>query len=202
MSRKANLFFNFRKKFSKMSEAEFAEIYRKVDVIYDNSPLIKRNTNLTSGCFDEILRSIRGESVLEVGCGKAAFLSKHMSEGHHVTAVDINIEPGLKKEFPNITFKESNIEQLPFENKAFDTVVSTHTLEHVIDIFAAIQELRRVTRKRLIIVVPKQRPYRYTFDLHLHFFPYEHSLMVLMGNRNNTCRTINGDLFYIEDISH
>jgi hypothetical protein len=42
---------------------------------------------------------------------------------------------------------------------------------HVQDAHAALEELRCVAKRRLIVVLPKQRPYRYTFDLHLRFFP-------------------------------
>src|SRR3546814_1539315 len=37
--------------------------------------------------------------------------------------------------------------------------------------------LRRVARRRVIIVVPQEREYRFTFNPHLHFFPYPHSFL-------------------------
>lgn len=112
------------------------------------------------------------------------------------------IDKELRKRYPRLKFVEARIEKLPFRDNKFDTVVCTHTLEHIQDLAQGISELRRVAKKRLIIVVPKQRPYKYTFDLHLHFFPYEHSLLTVMGpGRNNSCRTVGGDLFYIEDFT-
>jgi ubiquinone/menaquinone biosynthesis C-methylase UbiE len=89
---------------------------------------------------------------------------------------------------------------LPFGDASFDTVICTHTLEHVRNIHQAVSELRRVTGRRLIIVVPKQRPYRYTFDLHLHFFPYKSNFLTLMGNQASVCQEIGGDIFYVEDV--
>ena len=58
-----------------------------------------------------------------------------------------------------------------------------------------------MTRKRLIIVVPKQRPYKYTFDLHLHFFPYASNLLMLLGPGQTAgkCQAMDGDWFYMED---
>lgn len=52
----------------------------------------------------------------------------------------------------------------------------THVLEHVPDMDAAVSELLRVTKKRLLIVLPRQREYRYTADLHIRFFPYEYNV--------------------------
>ena len=40
-----------------------------------------------------------------------------------------------------------------------------------------LSELRRVARRRLILVVPQEREYRFTFNPHLHFFPYPHSFL-------------------------
>jgi ubiquinone/menaquinone biosynthesis C-methylase UbiE len=56
---------------------------------------------------------------------------------------------------------------------AFDTVISTHTLEHVQHVAAALEGIRRVARRGVVVVVPHQRPYRATFNPHIHFFPYK-----------------------------
>ncbi|MFN8373378.1 MAG: class I SAM-dependent methyltransferase [Anaerolineae bacterium] len=192
--KKAELFYRFKDRAMSMSVEEFAEVYRQFDDV-----AIQRETDLNAACMQDILQSVRGSTVLEVGCGKG-LLASRLSDKSQVTATDIALKPDLIQKYPQITFKEANIEHLPFDDQSFDTVVTTHTLEHVQNLFLAIQELRRVTRQRLIIVVPKQRPYRYTFDLHLHFFPYEHSLLTIMGTgRKNRCTTVGGDLFYVED---
>jgi hypothetical protein len=75
-----------------------------------------------------------------------------------------------------------------------------NTLEHVRDIVRSLEELRRVARKRLIIVVPKQRPYLYTFNLHIHFFPYDFSLLAILRPKSNyQLKNLGGDWFYIEN---
>jgi ubiquinone/menaquinone biosynthesis C-methylase UbiE len=191
---KAWIFYEFKNDSLRMSEREYIERYREIEKIS-----IKRETDLNKACIEKIFKSIIGQNILEVGCGRG-YLANKLSKKYTVTASDIILEKSLIKRFPKIHFKAGNIEKLPFKDSSFDTVICTHTLEHVQNLFVAISELRRVTRKRLIIVVPKQRPYKYTFDPHLHFFPYIHSLLVIMGShKNNICNEIGGDLFYIED---
>ena len=85
----------------------------------------------------------------------------------------------------------------PFCTSAFDTVVCSHTLEHIPDLWRAATELRRVA-KRVLVVVPCQRYYRYTVDYHLHFFPQAGPLERLLGG---TAKLVDGDWFVVADRS-
>jgi ubiquinone/menaquinone biosynthesis C-methylase UbiE len=192
---KADIFFTFKERAFRMSEEEFAQTYRDVEPV-----LIKRETALNSTCLRAVLRDTIGNKVLDVGCG-TGYLAGLLSQRHTVTACDIAIGSSLPRKYPSVTFVRGNAERLPFANNAFDTVVCTHTLEHVRDLPRALTELRRVARKRLIVVVPKQRPYKYTFDLHLHFFPAAHALHAAFGVRpRQLLQSLGGDWFYTEDI--
>ena len=90
-------------------------------------------------------------------------------------------------------------ERLSFLEDSFDAVVSTHALEHVIDFEGAVAELRRVSRSLLIIVVPRERPFFYSLNLHLHFFPYLEAFLLRVEPRGDwECVDLGGDIFYVE----
>ncbi len=195
---KAKIFFDFKEKALFMTKNEFSDLYANIDKV-----IIDRETDLNEGCIEEILKNIKGKSVLEVGCGKALLSNKINELNYKITAVDIFTSDEIKLKYPKIIFKNGDAEHLPFKDNEFDTVICTHTLEHVQDLTQSIAELRRVSKKRLIIVVPQQRPYKYTFDLHLHFFPYIYSfLQAIRAKEKNICKIIGGDIFYIEDLVH
>ena len=145
------------------------------------------------------LSNIAGEKILDACCGNG-FLANLLSDNYQVTAVDIIIDPELCSKYPAINFQAANVEALPFADKYFDMVICAHTLEHVRDIHAAIGQLRRVAKK-IIIVVPRQRPYKYSFDLHLNFFPYLYSLPAMIGkSKGSSCvMDVDGDIFYMEE---
>lgn len=193
---KSEAFFNFKDRAYGMSFEEFKGTYEALESVH-----IQRETDLNDACTNEILRNIDSGSVLEVGCGRA-YLAQRIEAKAKVTACDMVISDSLRNKYPDLDLREADIEKLPFADGEFDTVVSTHTLEHVLDLKRAISELRRVASKRLIIVVPKQRPYKYTFDLHIHFFPYEYSLLAHMtdAGASRKIKLMDGDWYYQEEL--
>ena len=178
-----------------MTEAEFSAFYRSTGAHWE----LQGETDLNQRCIDAIVESVVGESVLEVGCGRG-YLAGILSQRWSVCAVDIVIPADLPTRKPNVRFEQGSIEHLPFGDREFDTVVCTHTLEHVQHLDRAIAELRRVAAQRLIVVVPRQRPYRYTFNLHLHFFPYRWALESWFGHRDGAVLRDLGDWFYVEGV--
>ena len=87
-------------------------------------------------------------------------------------------------------------EALPFRDKSFDTTICLHTLEHVRNLHAAVSELKRVSRKRLIVIVPRQKFFRYTPDYHLNFFGESEQLAYSIGVSSYQCRVIDHCLCY------
>jgi ubiquinone/menaquinone biosynthesis C-methylase UbiE len=192
-----DLILNFKKDAPTMSAAEFKSAYDSVAPASTD-----RKTDLNTSCIERIFEDVVGPNVLEMGCGRGFLCRQLAQEGFTVTAADMRVSESMRAENPDVTLVEANIEFLPFDNGEFDTVVCTHTLEHVQNFALAVKELRRVASNRLIIVVPKQRNYLYTFDLHLHFFPYPHDLIRAMGKHGiaQSCEVEGGDLYFIEQL--
>ncbi len=192
--KKANLYFEFKGRAPGMSEDEYREFYANISDTY-----VHGDTDLSRITIEKILKGVVGNTVVDVGCGRGLLVKKLCDMGLDVSGVDVFIEAKLKQQYPKITFIEGFVENLPLADHYYDTVVCTHTLEHVLDFEKSIQELRRVAKKKLIIVIPQQRPYLYTFDPHVRFFPYAHLFSIAMGRRaNSICEEVQGDLVYIE----
>jgi len=171
--------------------------------IYARLPRVQSETDNSAACIDRIAADLVGESVLDVGCGTGYLL--HVLAGRRpemaYTGVDFMIDDATRARAAGIRFEEANIERLPFADGSFDTVICTHVLEHILEFRAALSELRRIARRRLIIVVPQEREYRFTFNPHLHFFPYPHSFLryITPIPRDHAIQSIGRDIYYREN---
>jgi SAM-dependent methyltransferase len=188
-------FMGFKARAPALDRDELIACYRATAAVH-----LQRESDLTPEVVARILADVVGEDLLDIACG-SGYLARELARrtGKNVTGIDFNWPADGRDE--RVTNLRGTIDRIDFADRSFDTVISTHTLEHVVDIEAAIAELRRVTRRRLIVVVPRQRNYRYTFDLHLHFFQYPHDLLLVMRNpRGEVCR-LGNDFYYREDVA-
>lgn len=187
------VFYQFRENALKYDEKKIAELYESV------AKYAHGGTDLNEKCFKRILRDVKGERFLEVACGRG-LLAKSVRQKGELTAVDIVLSNKLIEECSEVKFVKANIERLPFKDDYFDTVITTHTLEHTVNIEKAVKEVRRVAKKRLIVVLPKERPYKFGFNFHLHFFPYRYFIRALFGyQKSSNLLELGGDWYYCED---
>jgi SAM-dependent methyltransferase len=188
----------FRANIHHTTPAEYADIYRRM-------PRIQQGTDNSEACIARLAQLLTPGAVCDVGCGTGYLLSELVRRSARpaaeFTGVDFQIEPGLDERIPGAAFREADIEALPFADREFSTVICTHVLEHVLDIGKTIAQLRRVTARRLLVIVPLEREYRFTFNPHVHFFPYPHSFLrhIVPVPANARCEVIGRDLLYIED---
>ena len=92
-----------------------------------------------------------GERVLDLGCGNGKTSAALMERGAEVTGIDFSTSAvdSCRRLFGEKgAFIEADVRGLPFDDNAFDIVVSVHVIEHVpeCDIMKASEEIVRVLR--------------------------------------------------------
>ena len=95
---------------------------------------------------------LKGKVCLDAGCGSGRYSVALALHGvASVTAVDIS-DSGLKeasrraKDFPQISFQQASVLDLPFEDATFDFVWSAGVIHHTLDFDRSLSELIRVLR--------------------------------------------------------
>ena len=187
----------FRARAPFLTDEEYETLYRK-------HPRVHAGTDNSEACIARIAADTVGVSVLDVGCGTGELLrrvSEVRPELARLCGVDFAIDDA--DALPGIEYVAAKVESLPFRDGEFDTVLCTHLIEHVLEPKLAIAELRRVARKRVIIVVPREREYRYTFNPHFNFYPYTHAFLREMHPvpEGYVCEDVRRDIYYREDVA-
>ncbi|MEO7177934.1 MAG: class I SAM-dependent methyltransferase [Allosphingosinicella sp.] len=194
--RDAPRFIAFRKRIRTMGVQEYASFYAAITPIHGEC-------DLNRACLDRILAEAEGTSILDAGCGRGHLANLIALRNPQAKVVGADLAPPAGRWPPNLEFVEGWLGKLPFADKSFDTVLCTHTLEHILAIDAAVADLRRIARRRLILVVPRERESKYPLNLHVHFFPYAHTFLnrIAAPDGRFACEMLQGDIYYREDMA-
>jgi SAM-dependent methyltransferase len=128
--------------------------------------------NLNAERVSHLETYLVGNKILDAGCGGGAYVEFLSHKGHEVTGIDKYDEflQVAREQGREGTYIQGDLTNLPFADNTFDCTFCFDVLEHIDDQIA-IQELARVTKKRLIIAVPKEDEIMKKFNL--TFFHYQ-----------------------------
>jgi ubiquinone/menaquinone biosynthesis C-methylase UbiE len=186
-----NSIMRFKEIVHSMTEKEFTVFYEQLKCRANIRP-----TDCSEASLNWVLQRIdvrKNRTLLDVGSGRGHCIEKFLDLGLDVTGCDIYVTPvgGSAAKYV-----QGNVENLPFSDGSFDIVTCFHTLEHVRRLSAALEELKRVARNQLFLIVPQQRFFRFTLDLHIHFFYSPHYFRSLVNCEPSECDQIGGDIVY------
>lgn len=181
---------DWRKKYSTLSDEEWKRAY-------DEAWRHRANDCVEETDAAMILAALGEQgTVLEVGAGIGTLAIRLAKEGFRVTGLDVSSEAlkqarvRAQQEGASIEWKEGFAEALPFPDKSFDYITCCHTLEHVKDLEKAVGELKRVARKKIIVLTPKQKFRLYAENYHTQFFERQDHLTDAFGLEQFDCTEI------------
>jgi SAM-dependent methyltransferase len=86
--------------------------------------------------------------VLNVGAGTGSY----EPPGREVTGVEPSAEMIAQRQPGSAAVVQACAEDLPFEDRSFDATMAVLTVHHWADLTAGFEEMRRVTRQRIVLV--------------------------------------------------
>ncbi|MFA5522428.1 MAG: class I SAM-dependent methyltransferase [Castellaniella sp.] len=124
------------------------------DAWYD-TPRGRWMADLETALLARLLKPEAGQRILDVGCGTGWF-TRRLAQDHavHMTGVDIHA-PRLayaKRMDARSDYLVADALQLPFADGEFDCAISVTALDFIADWPLAVQEMMRVTRRRLVLI--------------------------------------------------
>jgi SAM-dependent methyltransferase len=118
----------------------------------------------------DALSRMQFDSILDVGCAEG-FFTQAIAERFGVEAwgVDLSHEGVVKMNRRyGLRGAAADGTRLPFPDSSFDVVLSTETIEHVVDADAFVDEMRRVARRYVVITTPASTEEEFVPDFDLH----------------------------------
>jgi ubiquinone/menaquinone biosynthesis C-methylase UbiE len=129
---------------------EFDEaIATQLEALYRTGDVVRRRRLVA-----EALAPVEGETILDVGCGPAFFITDLLDRvGSSGSLFGADTSPQMLEVarrrcagHSNVTLIDGSAISLPFEDRSFDAAVCVQVLEYVPEIAVALRELRRVLR--------------------------------------------------------
>ncbi|MHB8641334.1 MAG: class I SAM-dependent methyltransferase [Gaiellaceae bacterium] len=105
--------------------------------------LLRAGENASDVAF-EIIRALKPQRVLEVGCGMGELAEQLGTEGLDVVAIDLSQRMVELARLRGIDARIGDVQELPFDDGEFDVVVAAWVLYHVPDLDRALREIVRV----------------------------------------------------------
>lgn len=110
----------------------------------------------------ELIERVDPDSILDVGCGEGITLHNLAARNlgrklEGVDFLDTAIQIG-RKEFPDLALQQGDIYNLSYKRNSFDLVLCNEVMEHLDNPKKALQELKSVSKKHIIVSVPNE-PY-------------------------------------------
>ena len=163
----------------KIKEVPTAEGYNRWAANYESNanPLMALDEMKFVENIDPI---VKGEKIVDLGCGTGRFTIWLSRSGAEVTGVDFS-EEMLKiakgKSNNNIEYILHDLSKpFPFKTSSFDKVISTLVLEHIADLRLFFKEIKRICSRSGMIYISAMHP-----------------AMMLKGNQANFTDPVTGD---------
>jgi ubiquinone/menaquinone biosynthesis C-methylase UbiE len=131
-----------------------------------SNPVVRRLMAGFEETLEELFAQAAPESVLDVGCGEGVLTARwarRLGSGR-IVGIDLD-DPKLQAEWAtrraeNLEFMTTSAEQLPFAQNEFDLAAAIEVLEHVPDPERTLAEMVRVSRRHLLVSVPREPMWR------------------------------------------
>lgn len=136
------------------------------DKYNSRNPLVNLIMKRFQSDLDDLVRLASPRDIHEVGCGEGFWTLRWLDAGYEARGSDFSSiaitlaqSNSISRGFPSQIFKSSSIYDLDTHDSA-DLIVCCEVLEHLEDPDLALKKLKEITRKYLIVSVPREPVWR------------------------------------------
>lgn len=127
---------------------------------YSRNPLKKYLLKKFTDRIISIIGDIRPKKILDAGCGEGfiaqLLLSRFPDLNYTGIELDENTVRKARRKVNQAKFIQGSVTKLPFNANTFDLVLCLEVLEHLPNPIQGLKELRRVSKKTVLVSVPDE----------------------------------------------
>jgi 2-polyprenyl-3-methyl-5-hydroxy-6-metoxy-1,4-benzoquinol methylase len=127
------------------------------------NPVVKWMMNGFASALSDLIARAEPESIHEIGCGEGYWVLRWSEQGLNARGCDfsrevieIARENAINRGLETSLFKSRSIYDLDVTQDSADLVVCCEVLEHLENPDAGLQALQRITKRHLIVSVPRE----------------------------------------------
>jgi 2-polyprenyl-3-methyl-5-hydroxy-6-metoxy-1,4-benzoquinol methylase len=149
-----------------MSVGEAVPTGNTFDKYGSTNPVVRRLMAGFEGNLDRLFERAAPQSVLDVGCGEGVLTYRWAQRLGDAPVVGLDLDdPKLRAAWEtrrrdNLRFQTMPPDRLPCGDDEFDLVTAIEVLEHVPDPRQTVAEMARVSRRHLLVSVPREPLWR------------------------------------------
>lgn len=154
-------------KISKGLKEEGIVVGNTFDKYGSRNPLVRRIMQGFSSSLDALVNKARPRDIHEIGCGEGYLTLRWQKQGIPARGSDFSSkvielarENARQQGFPESLFAVRSIYELEPGEDGADLIVCCEVLEHLDEPHEALQVLRGIARRRLILSVPREPTWR------------------------------------------
>src|SRR6056297_1385846 len=129
------------------------------------NPISRLLVNSFNKRIEKIIKKTKFNNLLDVGCGEGVTLSLLKKHIEHKDCLGIDLDATHIKmsneNAPFCKYKIGNIYDLPLKENSFEMVLCLEVLEHLKSPKKALEQIKKVSSKYIIISVPKEPIWRF-----------------------------------------
>jgi 2-polyprenyl-3-methyl-5-hydroxy-6-metoxy-1,4-benzoquinol methylase len=130
------------------------------------NPVVRRLMDSFERTLDELMARAEPHSLLDVGCGEGVLVQRWALAMPDMRVVGIDLEEEsiqagwAERTAPNLEYRTTGAEDLPFAENEFELACAIEVLEHVPDPEHTLAEMARCAERYLLVSVPREPMWR------------------------------------------
>jgi 2-polyprenyl-3-methyl-5-hydroxy-6-metoxy-1,4-benzoquinol methylase len=130
------------------------------------NPVVKRLMARFEGTLEELFTQASPRTILDVGCGEGVLTHQWAQKPGVERIVGIDLEDATLQEawkgrqHPNLEYRITKAENMPFADSEFELASAIEVLEHVPDPAHTVSEMARCASSWLLVSVPREPLWR------------------------------------------